>query len=73
MSLLLTLGLVILEKAKAIGSQVYVDVGRIEAQSEYETRMRDLLLNLNDENNPGLGEAVASGDIPVEKFVRMPI
>jgi transcription elongation factor S-II len=32
--------------------------------------MRDLLLNLNDENNPGLREAVASGDIPVEKFVK---
>lgn len=59
----------ILQKAKAIETAVYAEIGGIT--QPYPTKMRSLFVNLKDKNNPSLREAVASGDIPVEKFVTM--
>jgi transcription elongation factor S-II len=59
----------ILQKAKAIEAAVYSDIGGVT--QPYPTKMRSLFVNLKDKNNPSLREAVGSGDIPVEKFVKM--
>jgi len=59
----------ILQKAKAIEAAVYAEIGGVT--QPYPTKMRSLFVNLKDKNNPSLREAVASGDIPVEKFVTM--
>ncbi|KAJ7485109.1 transcription factor S-II, central domain-containing protein [Mycena galericulata] len=59
----------ILQKAKAIEAAVYAEIGGIT--QPYPTKMRSLFVNLKDKNNPSLREAVGSGDIPVEKFVKM--
>ncbi|KAJ6632470.1 transcription elongation factor [Mycena sp. CBHHK59/15] len=59
----------ILGKAKAIEAAVYAEIGGVTAP--YPTKMRSLFVNLKDKNNPSLRECVSSGDIPVEKFVKM--
>ncbi|KAJ7186980.1 transcription elongation factor [Mycena filopes] len=59
----------ILQKAKDIEKAVFDDFGGIT--NPYPTKMRSLFVNLKDKNNPSLREAVASGDIPVAKFVKM--
>ncbi|KAJ6552097.1 transcription elongation factor S-II [Mycena vulgaris] len=59
----------ILQKAKAIEAAVYAEFGG--TTQPYPTKMRSLFVNLKDKNNPSLREAVASGDIPVENFVKM--
>ncbi|KAJ7472013.1 transcription elongation factor [Mycena latifolia] len=59
----------IVQKAKAIEAAVYAEYGGIT--QPYPTKMRSLFVNLKDKNNPSLREAVASGDIPVESFVKM--
>jgi len=59
----------LLEKAKAIEAAVFHDIGG--TSNPYPTKMRSLFVNLKDKNNPGLREAVASGEIPVERFVKM--
>jgi len=59
----------ILQKAKAIEAAVFSDIGGVT--QPYPTKMRSLFVNLKDKNNPSLREAVGSGDIPVEKFVKM--
>ncbi|KAJ7804469.1 hypothetical protein B0H14DRAFT_3774380 [Mycena olivaceomarginata] len=64
---------VLLEKAKAIEAVIYADLRGID--EPYPTRMGDLSATLEDENNGSLREAVARGDIQVEKFAKigMPI
>ncbi|KAJ7641583.1 transcription factor S-II, central domain-containing protein [Roridomyces roridus] len=59
----------LLQKSKAIEAAVYADIGG--TSQPYPTKMRSLFVNLKDKNNPSLREAVASGDIPVDKFVLM--
>ncbi|KAJ7773623.1 transcription elongation factor [Mycena maculata] len=59
----------ILQKSKAIEAAVFSEIGG--TTQPYPTKMRSLFVNLKDKNNPGLREAVGSGDIPVEKFVKM--
>ncbi|KAJ7083997.1 transcription factor S-II, central domain-containing protein [Mycena belliarum] len=72
MRLPLTRGLVsvdlLLAKSKAIEAAVFAEIGGIT--QPYPTKMRSLFVNLKDRNNPSLREAVASGDIPVERFER---
>ncbi|KAJ7086366.1 transcription factor S-II, central domain-containing protein [Mycena belliarum] len=59
----------LLAKSKAIEAAVFAEIGGIT--QPYPTKMRSLFVNLKDRNNPSLREAVASGDIPVERFVKM--
>ncbi|KAF7328817.1 hypothetical protein MVEN_02510600 [Mycena venus] len=59
----------LIAKAKAIEAAVYADIGG--TGNPYPTKMRSLFVNLKDKNNPTLREAVASGEIPVERFVKM--
>ncbi|KAK7039425.1 transcription factor S-II, central domain-containing protein [Favolaschia claudopus] len=59
----------LLAKAKAIEAAVHEDIGG--TANPYPTKMRSLFVNLKDKNNPSLREAVASGEIPVERFVKM--
>jgi transcription elongation factor S-II len=59
----------LLEKAKSIEGAVFADIGG--TTQPYPTKMRSLFVNLKDKNNPSLRESVASGEIPVEKFVKM--
>ncbi|KAJ6558242.1 transcription elongation factor [Mycena capillaripes] len=56
----------IFNKAKAIEAAVFSDMGG--SGGSYPTKMRSLYVNLKDKNNPSLREAVASGDIPVDKL-----
>ncbi|KAJ7896397.1 transcription factor S-II, central domain-containing protein [Mycena olivaceomarginata] len=55
-------------KATAIEAAVFASLGGTPA---YSTKMRSLFVNLKDRNNPGLREAVASGEIGVDRFVVM--
>ncbi|KAF7313206.1 hypothetical protein MKEN_01007100 [Mycena kentingensis (nom. inval.)] len=59
----------LLNKSKEIEDAVYTDIGGVS--NPYPTKMRSLFVNLKDKNNPGLREAVASGDILVTKFIKM--
>ncbi|KAJ7640361.1 transcription factor S-II, central domain-containing protein [Mycena polygramma] len=59
----------ILDKAKAIEAAVFRDMD--STTQAYSQKMRSLFVNLKDKNNPSLREAVGSGDIPVDKFVKM--
>jgi len=59
----------ILSKSKAIEAAVFAEFGG--TSQPYPTKMRSLFVNLKDKNNPSLREAVASGDISVDKFVKM--
>ncbi|KAF8198324.1 transcription factor S-II, central domain-containing protein [Mycena galopus ATCC 62051] len=59
----------LLSKSQAIEAAVFADLG--STANPYPTKMRSLFVNLKDKNNPGLREAVACGDIPVERFVKM--
>ena len=59
----------ILSKAKAIESTILNDNDGVTAQ--YKSKIRSLFVNLKDKNNPGLREAVASGELPVSRFCKM--
>jgi transcription elongation factor S-II len=59
----------ILKRVYAIEYQVYKEFDGVT--KEYSTKMRRLFNNLKDKKNPGLREAVVSGDITAEKFIRM--
>ncbi|KDN37837.1 hypothetical protein RSAG8_09891, partial [Rhizoctonia solani AG-8 WAC10335] len=59
----------ILKRVYAIEYQVYKEFDGVT--KEYSTKMRRLFNNLKDKKNPGLREAVVSGDIAAEKFVKM--
>ncbi|KAF8747738.1 Transcription elongation factor [Rhizoctonia solani] len=59
----------ILKRVYAIEYQVYKEFDGVT--KEYSTKMRRLFNNLKDKKNPGLREAVVSGDISAEKFVKM--
>ncbi|CAE7176078.1 unnamed protein product [Rhizoctonia solani] len=59
----------ILKRVYAIEYQVYKEFDGVT--KEYSTKMRRLFNNLKDKKNPGLREAVASGEITAEKFVKM--
>ncbi|KAJ7058633.1 transcription factor S-II, central domain-containing protein [Mycena amicta] len=60
---------IILAKSKDIEAAVFTDIGGVT--NPYPTKMRSLFVNLKDKNNPSLREAVASGEIAVERFVKM--
>ncbi|KAJ7896402.1 transcription factor S-II, central domain-containing protein, partial [Mycena olivaceomarginata] len=53
-------------QATAIEAAVFASLG-----GAYSTKIRSLFVNLKDRNNPGLREAVASGEISVDRFVVM--
>ncbi|KEP50986.1 transcription factor S-II, central domain protein [Rhizoctonia solani 123E] len=59
----------ILKRVYAIEYQVYKEFDGVT--KEYSTKMRRLFNNLKDKKNPGLREAVVSGDIAAERFVKM--
>ena len=59
----------IIKRAYGIEYAVYKEFEGVS--KEYSTKMRRLFNNLKDKKNPGLRAAVVSGDIAVEKFVKM--
>ncbi|QRV81404.1 transcription elongation factor S-II [Ceratobasidium sp. AG-Ba] len=59
----------ILKRAEAIEYSVYSEFDGVN--KEYNQKMRRLCLNLKDKKNPGLRAAVVSGDIKVDRFVKM--
>ncbi|KAL5638708.1 hypothetical protein ACGC1H_003163 [Rhizoctonia solani] len=59
----------ILKRVYAIEYLVYKEFDGVT--KEYSTKMRRLFNNLKDKKNPGLREAVVSGDIAAERFVKM--
>ncbi|KAI0755647.1 transcription elongation factor S-II [Fomes fomentarius] len=59
----------ILNRARDIEKTVLNDNGG--TTTEYKAKIRSLFVNLKDKNNPGLREAVVSGELPVSKFCRM--
>ena len=59
----------LLTRAKGIEATVYADHGGVTAP--YKAKIRTLFVNLKDKNNPGLREAVASGELPVSRFCKM--
>ncbi|KAA1470900.1 transcription elongation factor [Dentipellis sp. KUC8613] len=59
----------IFSRAKAIESAVLTDQRGTNAA--YKNKIRQLIVNLKDKNNPGLRESVTSGDIPASKFAKM--
>ncbi len=67
--LLFTASDLILNRARDIEKTVLNDNGGTTA--EYKAKIRSLFVNLKDKNNPGLREAVVSGELPVSKFCRM--
>ncbi|KAL0574546.1 transcription elongation factor TFIIS [Marasmius crinis-equi] len=59
----------IAQRAKAVELAVFnAQGGNLDG---YRSKIRSLYVNLKDKNNPGLREAVASGEIPAEKFAVM--
>ncbi|KAJ7658756.1 transcription elongation factor [Mycena polygramma] len=59
----------ILDKAKAIEAAVFRDLD--STTMKYSDKIRFLLFNLKDKNNPRLREAVRGGEISVGEFVKM--
>ncbi|KAG8986462.1 RNA polymerase II elongation factor, partial [Tulasnella sp. 427] len=59
----------IMSRAKAIEKSCFNEFGAING--DYRTKIRRLVLNLKDKNNPSLRHAVVSGDLPVERFCQM--
>jgi len=59
----------IVTRAKGIEAAVLSQFGGTSA--EYKSKIRSLFVNLKDKNNPGLREAVVSGDLPVGRFAKM--
>ncbi|TFY59371.1 hypothetical protein EVG20_g7814 [Dentipellis fragilis] len=59
----------IFSRAKAIESAVLTD--QRSTNAAYKNKIRQLIVNLKDKNNPGLRESVTSGDIPASKFAKM--
>ncbi|EGG10362.1 uncharacterized protein MELLADRAFT_33850, partial [Melampsora larici-populina 98AG31] len=55
------------ERAKSIESEV----NRTNDSNGYKNKMRSLIFNLKDKNNPGLREAVVSGEISSMKLCSM--
>ncbi|KAJ7933499.1 transcription elongation factor S-II [Mycena leptocephala] len=60
---------VILTKAQSIEAAVFASTGG--TTKGYVSRIRSLFVNLQVKRNQSLRKSVASGDIPVEKFVKM--
>lgn len=59
----------ILTRAQAIEKNCYSEFG--STNGDYRNKMRRLILNLKDKNNPSLRQAVVSGDIAVDRFCKM--
>ncbi|KAJ3558105.1 hypothetical protein NM688_g1107 [Phlebia brevispora] len=59
----------IFSRAKAIEAAVLNEHGGVNAA--YKSKIRSLFVNLKDKNNPGLRESVVSGDLPIQRFVKM--
>ncbi|MBW0553044.1 hypothetical protein O181_092759, partial [Austropuccinia psidii MF-1] len=55
------------ERAKSIE----LEVNRTNDSTGYKNKMRSLIFNLRDKNNPGLREAVVSGELGASKLCRM--
>ncbi|KAJ1982730.1 transcription elongation factor TFIIS [Dimargaris verticillata] len=59
----------LMKRAGAIENTVYTSIGAVNPA--YKAKIRSFYLNLRDKSNPGLREAVTSGEIPVQKFCSM--
>ncbi|KAG8903692.1 RNA polymerase II elongation factor [Tulasnella sp. 417] len=59
----------ILARAQAIEKSCYSEFGG--TTGEYRNKIRRLILNLKDKNNPSLRHAVVSGDLAVDRFCKM--
>ncbi|KIO32399.1 hypothetical protein M407DRAFT_18710 [Tulasnella calospora MUT 4182] len=59
----------ILSRAQAIEKNCYNEFG--STNGDYRNKMRRLILNLKDKNNPSLRQAVVSGDLAVDRFCKM--
>jgi len=59
----------IVTRAKGIEAAVLAEHGGITAT--YKQKIRSLMVNLKDKNNPGLREAIVSGDLPVARLAKM--
>jgi len=60
----------ILERAEQIEAIVFKD-NASEANGPYRTKMRSLVANLKDKNNPGLRGAIVSGELAPAKLCSM--
>jgi len=56
----------IVSRAKAIEATCHREFG-----GDYRNKIRRLILNLKDKNNPSLRQAIVSGDLVVERFCQM--
>jgi len=59
----------IVSRATAVEKAVWTEHGGTTAA--YKAKIRSLFVNLKDKNNPGLREAVVSGDLPAGRFSTM--
>lgn len=51
--------------------EIEVEVNRTLDSAAYKSKMRSLIFNLRDKNNPGLREAVVSGELSCTKLCSM--
>lgn len=59
----------IVTRAKAVEAAVLSDCGGVNAT--YKSKIRSLFVNLKDKNNPGLREAVVSGELGAGRLAKM--
>lgn len=57
------------EKTFAIEKECYKEFG--STSNDYRSKIRRLIFNLKDKNNPSLRQAIASGDLDVARFCKM--
>lgn len=51
--------------------EIEAEVNRTHDSTGYKNKMRSLIFNLRDKNNPGLREAVVSGELSSTKLCSM--
>jgi len=61
----------VLARAKSIESTIHNDTIKDTTKKSYSAKMRTIVMNAKDKKNPGLREAIVSGDLPVKKFCNM--
>jgi len=59
----------IIQRSQAIEKHCYQEAG--STNNDYRSKMRRLILNLKDKNNPSLRQAIVSGDLAIQRFCGM--
>lgn len=62
----------LLERAKEVEACVYLEFNK-DVGAPYRSKIRSLHLNLKDKKNPGLREAVVSGEIAASRLCNMSV